>query len=104
MSYFTRVFTLCMAVFLLSACETSNSSNMAVSKEPVKDKLNFVDISRFDRLFKRCDPIHQPTLNGKGRVCFGCIDTEDLTGKPLLPQADRQGSSDEAQANDGDVG
>lgn len=49
MSYFTRLFTLCMAVFLLSACETSNSSNMAVSKEPVKDKMNFVDISRFDR-------------------------------------------------------
>jgi hypothetical protein len=49
MNYLTRVLTLCMAVSLLSACETSNPSASATAKAPVQDKLNFVDISRFDR-------------------------------------------------------
>lgn len=49
MTYLTRLFALCMAVCVLSACETTSPNAPAVAKEPVKDKLSFVDISRFDR-------------------------------------------------------
>ena len=49
MTFIPRVLTMCMAVSLLSACETNNLNGTAITKEAVQDKLNFVDISRFDR-------------------------------------------------------
>ena len=61
MSTLARLTTLFFAACLLSACE-STSMSLALPKEPVSDRINFVDIGRFDRelqlaLLQQSEPV-----------------------------------------------